>query len=95
MLVCSYNPAYRSSELEYALNKVQCRVLVMARSLKSSDYVAILRSLAPELIYATAGERLRLANGDRRQIDAVGDVADGPDRGDVRARILVNDHSAA
>ena len=60
-ILVNINPAYRSSELEYALNKVQCRVLIMARSLKSSDYVAILRSLAPELIYATAGERLRVA----------------------------------
>ena len=60
-ILVNINPAYRSSELEYALNKVQCRVLLMARALKSSDYVAILRSLAPELIYATAGERLRLA----------------------------------
>ena len=32
------------SELEYALNKVGCRVLVMARALKSSDYVAMLRA---------------------------------------------------
>src|SRR5262245_27135612 len=41
-ILVNINPAYRSSELEYGLNKVQCRVLVMARALKSSDYVAIL-----------------------------------------------------
>jgi fatty-acyl-CoA synthase len=59
-ILVNINPAYRSAELEYALNKVQCRVLIMARALKSSDYVAILRSLAPELEHAAPGERLRL-----------------------------------
>ena len=43
-VLVNINPAYRSSELDYALNKVQCRVLILARSLKSSDYVAIIRS---------------------------------------------------
>ena len=59
-ILVNINPAYRSSELDYALNKVQCRVLIMARSLKSSDYVAILRSLAPDLEQAAPGTRLRL-----------------------------------
>jgi fatty-acyl-CoA synthase len=48
-ILVNINPAYRSSELEYALNKVRCRVLIMARSLKASDYLAILKGLAPEL----------------------------------------------
>jgi fatty-acyl-CoA synthase len=59
-ILVNINPAYRSTELEYALNKVQCRVLIMARALKSSDYVAILNSLAPELAQAAPGARLRL-----------------------------------
>ena len=58
-ILVNINPAYRESELEYALNKVQCRVLVMARALKSSDYVAILRALAPEIDRAPADGRLR------------------------------------
>ena len=73
-ILVNINPAYRTSELEYALNKVQCRVLVMARSLKSSDYVAMLRSLAPELIYATAGERLRISRMPKlRHVVLIGD----------------------
>jgi fatty-acyl-CoA synthase len=48
-ILVNVNPAYRSSELEYALNKVRCRALIMARSLKSSDYLGILKGLAPEL----------------------------------------------
>jgi fatty-acyl-CoA synthase len=60
-ILVNINPAYRSSELEYALNKAQCRALILARSLKNSDYVAIMRSLAPELDQAAPGERLHLA----------------------------------
>ncbi|MDE0811598.1 MAG: AMP-binding protein, partial [Alphaproteobacteria bacterium] len=43
------NPAYRLSELEYALNKVGAKALILASSFKSSDYVAMLRELAPEI----------------------------------------------
>ena len=48
-VLVNINPAYRSSELEYALNKVRCRALIMSRTLKNSDYLAILKGLAPEL----------------------------------------------
>ncbi len=44
-IMVNINPAYRLSELEYALNKVQCKVLITARSLKGSDYVDMLRKL--------------------------------------------------
>ena len=55
------NPAYRTSELEYALNKVQCRVLIMARALKSSDYVAMMKELAPEVTRHSGDKPLQLA----------------------------------
>ena len=48
ILVC-INPAYRMAELEFALNKVACRTLVMAHHFKSSDYVGMIAELAPEL----------------------------------------------
>jgi fatty-acyl-CoA synthase len=48
-ILVNINPAYRGRELEYALNKVQCKALVTARSFKSSDYLAMLLTLAPEL----------------------------------------------
>ena len=48
MLVC-INPAYRTSELEYALNAVACKALVTARSFKSSNYLEMLNTIAPEL----------------------------------------------
>ncbi len=48
IMVC-INPAYRVFELEYALNKVECRALITAEHFKSSDYLAMLAELAPEL----------------------------------------------
>lgn len=54
VLVC-INPAYRLYELEYALNKVGCKVLVTARKFKSSDYVSMIETLVPELSSATPG----------------------------------------
>lgn len=48
IMVC-INPAYRVYELEYALNKVQCKTIISADSFKSSNYLAMLQELAPEL----------------------------------------------
>src|SRR4051794_3527533 len=49
------NPAYRLAELEYALNKVGCRALITATSFKTSDYVGMVNTLAPELRSALPG----------------------------------------
>lgn len=46
-VLVTINPAYRLSEVEYALNKVGCSVLVTAASFKTSDYVGMLRELGP------------------------------------------------
>ncbi len=59
-ILVNINPAYRVTELEYALNKVQCRVLVMAAQLKSSDYIAMMKSLAPELATSGRAQPLKL-----------------------------------
>ncbi len=47
-VLVTINPAYRVSEVEYALNKVGCSVLVTAARFKTSDYVGMLRELGPE-----------------------------------------------
>jgi len=49
LILVNINPAYRLSELEFCLKKVGCRALVTAAGLKSSDYLAMLRTVAPEL----------------------------------------------
>lgn len=46
-ILVTINPAYRLSEVEYALNKVGCVGLVTAPSFKSSDYIGMLRELGP------------------------------------------------
>ena len=56
LILVNVNPAYRRSELEYALNKVGCKALVMAPALKSSDYLAIVGDLAPELAHCAPGQ---------------------------------------
>jgi fatty-acyl-CoA synthase len=53
LILVNINPAYRTSELDYALNKAGCAALVTAARFKSSDYLAMLGELAPELAAAT------------------------------------------
>ncbi len=49
IVLVNINPSYLRDELEYAVNKVECKALIMAPGFKKSDYVAILQSLAPEM----------------------------------------------
>ncbi|MBS7350827.1 MAG: AMP-binding protein, partial [Comamonas sp.] len=49
LVLVNINPAYRTAEVEYALNKVGCKALVTMPSFKTSDYLGMLRELAPEL----------------------------------------------
>jgi fatty-acyl-CoA synthase len=55
LILVNINPAYRRAELEYALNKVECKALVLAPALKTSDYLAIVNDLAPELAHSAPG----------------------------------------
>lgn len=55
LILVTINPAYRTSELEYALNKVGCKALIAAPYFKSSDYVAMVRELEPELDISEPG----------------------------------------
>ncbi len=56
LILVNVNPAYRVSELEYALRTVGCRALVTATSFKTSDYIGILNALMPELADSEPGE---------------------------------------
>jgi len=55
LILVNINPAYRLSELEYAVNKVGCKALITAAAFKSSDYISMLYQLAPELKTAAPG----------------------------------------
>jgi fatty-acyl-CoA synthase len=41
-ILVNLNPAYRTSEIEYALNQSECRLLLAATRYKTSDYVAMI-----------------------------------------------------
>lgn len=51
-VLVNINPAYRLAELEYALNKVSCKAIIAAEQFKTSKYLEMLVSLAPELAHA-------------------------------------------
>ena len=54
-ILVNINPAYRSFELEYALNQSGVSLLIAARGFRATDYVAILHELAPELAVDAPG----------------------------------------
>lgn len=56
LILVNINPAYRSHELEYAVNKVGCAALILSPALKTSNYLDILREIAPELDSCAPGE---------------------------------------
>ncbi|MFB8341278.1 AMP-binding protein [Brucella cytisi] len=55
LILVNINPAYRAHELEHVLGKVECAALILAQSLKTSNYIDILRSIMPELDEARPG----------------------------------------
>jgi len=56
IILVNINPAYRTAELEYALNEAGCKVLITASAFKSTNYIAMLLKLAPELESCRPGE---------------------------------------
>ncbi|MGE8328414.1 fatty acid CoA ligase family protein [Pseudomonas urmiensis] len=55
-ILVNINPAYRSSELDYALSQSGCRWVICADAFKTSDYHAMLLSLVPGLGKGLPGE---------------------------------------
>ena len=56
LILVTINPAYRLSELEFALAKVGCAAIVTATAFKTSNYMEMLNTLLPELATSKAGE---------------------------------------
>lgn len=75
LVLVNINPAYRRSELEYALNKVGCAALVLSPRFKSSDYLTMLAELAPELATAAQGRLCAARLPHLRQVVRLGDEA--------------------
>ncbi len=55
LILVNINPAYHLAELEYALQTAGCKAIVTAERLKASDYLEMLRTLAPELDHCQPG----------------------------------------
>jgi fatty-acyl-CoA synthase len=49
VVLVNINPSYQAQELGYALEQSGCRALVLAPGHKGSDYLALLRRVAPEI----------------------------------------------
>jgi fatty-acyl-CoA synthase len=49
IVLVNINPAYRTSELEYALKQSGCRALIAAPNFKTSDYAAMIEEVRPSL----------------------------------------------
>ena len=59
LILVTINPAYRLTELEFALGKVGCAAIVTATAFKTSNYMEMLNTLLPELATGRAGQPAR------------------------------------
>ncbi|MDP6405715.1 MAG: AMP-binding protein [Alphaproteobacteria bacterium] len=73
VVLVTINPAYRLTEVEYVLNKVGCAALVTAASHKTSDYVGMLQTLAPELANCSPGALTAAKLPDLKTVIQMGD----------------------
>ncbi len=55
-VLVNVNPAYRTHELAYLLEQSQLTALVLIGRFRTSDYVAMVRELIPELLETTPGQ---------------------------------------
>ena len=56
LILVTINPAYRLSELEFALAKVGCAAIVTATAFKTCNYMEMLNTLLPELATVAPGD---------------------------------------
>lgn len=102
LILVNINPAYRVSELRYTLNKVGIRALVCAARFRTSDYIAMVEDIAPEIALSATGRHkigqvpsLRaVIHLDKQPIpgwlrfDDVPDLAGDADRAQLSSRAL-------
>ena len=55
-VLVTINPAYQDQEAEYVLKMVGARAVLLGRKYKSTDYVRMMYSMAPELNHCMPGE---------------------------------------
>ncbi len=99
LILVNINPAYRLSELKYALEVTGCRVLMTAAQLKSSNYIEMLGELIPGLERAVPGSLECAALPNLRWLIRLGEehsegflnFADISQRGDANSRSRLDD----
>ena len=72
VVLVNVNPAYQRSELEYALNKVDCKALILAPGFKGTDYIATLPELSPEMARRATSEWRSIAMPSLRSVIRLG-----------------------
>ncbi|EIG60083.1 MULTISPECIES: AMP-binding protein [unclassified Bradyrhizobium] len=75
LILVTINPAYRLSELEFALQKVGCSAIVTATAFKTSNYMDMLNTLLPELATAKPGQLRAARLPDLRIVIQIGGPA--------------------
>ncbi|MGO4507295.1 AMP-binding protein [Bradyrhizobium sp. 2TAF36] len=75
LILVTINPAYRLSELEFALRKVGCKAIVTATVFKTSHYIEMLNTLLPELSGAKPGKLNAARLPDLRMVIQIGGPA--------------------
>jgi len=89
VILVNVNPAYRTTELEYALNQSGCRLLVAAQRFKSSDYVEMVEEVRPR---CRALERVVFLDGpDWDELRAAGERGDDGERASRQAELQFDD----
>ncbi len=86
-VLVNINPAYRVNELEYVLKQSDTKLLVTIDRFKTSDYVAIIRELCPELATASPG---KLGSAKFPRLQGVVFVGDQPPPGMMSWRDLID-----
>ncbi|OMC48980.1 AMP-binding protein [Mycobacterium sp. IS-2888] len=86
-ILVTINPAYRASELEYALRQSEIAMVIAARSFKTGDYAAMLADVAPrcprlsDVVLLDSDRWNELADTDA-DTDTLNEIAAGLDRND-------------
>ena len=77
LILVNVNPSYRVTELEFALRSVGCAALVTATRFKTSDYVALLSEIVPELAGSEPGALRSQRLPDLRMVIQIGGTSPG------------------
>jgi fatty-acyl-CoA synthase len=89
LILVNINPAYRTSELAYALGQSGCRVLVAAPSFKDSDYAAMVDEVRPDL--PALGRTVLLGSAQWDDLRSAGEAVPDDRLGERAARLDFDD----